>query len=382
MVIETKRRDGIRRWSAWPMAALIAGSIGLASPAWSGSPDQDADGFTIAQGDCCDSEADGCSIPAAVNPAAMEFPGNGIDDDCDLAVDEVDPGCVETFAIDDADANKGAASIGLCRIAQGAQDWGVVTAAYGRSNGTASNALGVSRGLLPDFGSNVAPLQGGRMLGLSTGYARDLGDSGNCGGTSCTVLGVGTPPNGFPQTVAGCMVSSNISDDPSLMLSLRAPSNAVGFRLRYRFYSHEWPEFVCSAFNDQMLILMDPAPLGSINGNLAFDANSNPVGVNHAAITVCDPADINQYGGGAPPNPYCPDGTADLLATGFGTSAGATKWQTVEAPVGALQTFGLRLTIYDVGDTTLDSTALFDAFEWLLEPALQVSLFSDGFEEI
>ena len=64
----------------------------------------------------------------------------------------------------------------------------------------------------------------------------------------------------------------------------------------------------------------------------------------------------------------------------FGTSAGATKWQTVEAPVDALQTFGLRLTIYDVGDTTLDSTALFDGFEWLLEPAQQVSLFSDGFE--
>ena len=30
--------------------------------------------------------------------------------------------------------------------------------------------------------------------------------------------------------------------------------------------------------------------------------------------------------------------------------------------------------------TTLDSTALFDAFEWLLEPAQPVALFSDGFE--
>jgi hypothetical protein len=380
MKIERKDRGWIRPYFGWPAAVLVIGSIGMASPAWAGSPDQDADGFTIAQGDCCDSEADGCSIPAAVNPAAMEFPGNGIDDDCDLAVDEADPGCVENFAIDDTDAGNGAASIGLCRIAQGAQDWGVVTAAYGRSNGTASNALGLSRGLLADFGPNVAPLQGGRMLGLSTGNARDVGDNGSCGSTSCTVLGTGTAPVGFPQAVAGCTVNANVSDDPALMLSLRAPSNAVGFRLRFRFYSHEWPEFVCTSFNDQMLILMDPAPLGSINGNLAFDVNSKPVGVNHEAITVCDPADINLYNG-TPPDPYCPDGTADLLSTGFGTSAGAMKWQTVEAPVGPLQTFGLRLTIYDVGDTTFDSTALFDAFEWLLEPAQQLSLFRDGFEE-
>lgn len=46
----------------------------------------DDDGDTLAefQGDCDDTNA-------AVSPLAAEVPGNGIDDDCDFAVDEMDP---------------------------------------------------------------------------------------------------------------------------------------------------------------------------------------------------------------------------------------------------------------------------------------------------
>lgn len=352
----------------------------LALPRAHAGGDPDGDGFTVGTGDCCESQADGCTIPAAVNPAAFEFLGNGLDDDCDGAIDEAEAACTETFAIDDANPDNGAAAIGLCRFAQDAQDWGIVSAAYTRSNGAPSNALGLHRGLLPDFGPNVGPFSGGRMLALSSGFARDTGDPGGCGTTSCSALGVGTPPAGFPQDVPGCpSPSPGITDDPALSLSLRAPSNAVGLRLRYRFYSHEWPEFACTAFNDQMLVLMDPAPSGSIAGNLAFDAQNRPVGVAHDGITVCDPNDIAQYPG-APPNPYCPDGTADLSGTGFATSAGAMKWQTVQAPVTGLQTFSLRLTIFDVGDTAFDSTALFDGFEWIISPSQTVALFQDGFE--
>lgn len=343
--------------------------------------DADGDGFSVADGDCCDSFADGCTLPAAVNPAAMEFVGNGLDDDCDAEIDESDPVCGEDSVLDDPDAIEGAAVLGICRQAQGAQDWGLVSAAYTRANGTPSNLLGLSRGLLPDFGANVAPFAGGRMLALSSGHARPLNQPGACGGRSCTVLGAGTAPVGFPQNVPGCPgPNASIFDDPALQLSLRAPSNAVGFRLRYRFYAHDWPEFVCNAFNDQMLILMTPAPDGSLNGNLAFDGATRPTGVNHAGITICDPNDSGAFGGPVLPDPYCPDGTADLVGTGFDLSAGAMKWQLVEAAVEPLQTIQLRMTVFDVGDATFDSTALFDGFEWVLEPALLLSVFEDGFE--
>jgi hypothetical protein len=379
MAIErTSTRQPTKTRLSRAFAAVLAGM--LAAPPASAGADPDGDGFTVGTGDCCESQADGCTVPAAVNPAAFEFAGNGLDDDCDGAVDDVDAACTETFAIDDANANNGAAAIGVCRFAQNAQDWGIVSATYTRSNGTPSNALGLHRGLLPDFGPNLAPFSGARMLALSSGFARDAGDPGGCGTTSCSALGVGTPPGGFPQDVPGCpSPSPGVGDDPALSLSLRAPSNATGFRLRYRFYSHEWPEFACTAFNDQMLVLMDPAPPGSIAGNLAFDAQSRPVGVAHAGITVCDPNDVAQYPG-TPPDPYCPDGTADLSGTGFATSAGAMKWQLVQAPVSGLQAFSLRLTIFDVGDTAFDSTALFDGFEWIIAASRTVALFQDGFE--
>jgi hypothetical protein len=48
--------------------------------AWGTCTDLDCDGFTVLDGDCDDSDP-------SVNPAADEF-CNGIDDDCDLQVDE------------------------------------------------------------------------------------------------------------------------------------------------------------------------------------------------------------------------------------------------------------------------------------------------------
>ena len=55
-------------------------------------PDQDGDGWTACQGDCCDSLADGRASPNLVNPCTFEVAGNMVDD-CDGTVDNALSGC-------------------------------------------------------------------------------------------------------------------------------------------------------------------------------------------------------------------------------------------------------------------------------------------------
>jgi hypothetical protein len=93
------------RWS-WLGLAIILGvaGVGQLHGATSWDPifrdgfepgdvtDNDGDGWTEAQGDCCDLVKAPCAEPWAVNPGASEVPGNLTDDDCDGLVDE--PPCV------------------------------------------------------------------------------------------------------------------------------------------------------------------------------------------------------------------------------------------------------------------------------------------------
>ena len=126
----------------------------------------------------------------------------------------------------------------------------------------------------------------------------------------------------------------------------------MGYRFKFRFYSFEYPEWVCTSYNDQFIALVDPAPLGSINGNISFDSLTNPVSVNIAYFEVCS---------------GCPMGTADLAGTGFDVwdDAGATGWLMSTAPIAGGEEFTIRFTIWDTGDAAWDSTVLIDEFEWI-----------------
>jgi hypothetical protein len=135
-----------------------------------------------------------------------------------------------------------------------------------------------------------------------------------------------------------------------------------GFSFAFNFYSFEYPTWVCSEFNDQFIVLMDPPPQGSVNGNIVFDSMHNPVSVNNAFFEVCQPM----------ANYPCPLGTTDLVGTGFDTwrqqPAGGTGWLQASAPVQGGQEFTLRFILWDAGDQAYDSTVLLDQFRWLLTP--------------
>ena len=127
------------------------------------------------------------------------------------------------------------------------------------------------------------------MLVISAGHARVPGQPGACGSNSCMTSGKGTAPPGFPQDNPACPPSKTIDDDVGLQLQIRMPTNATGYSFAFKFYSEEYPYYVCDSYNDQFIALVSPAPMGSINGNISFDSKNNPVSVNLGFFDVCDP---------------------------------------------------------------------------------------------
>ena len=312
--------------------------------------DQDGDGFTPAAGDCNDCDPQ-------VNPAAVELVP-GVDDDCDGQVDVPEPPCDGAFGLDDPSPDHAARAIELCQsTTQQSSLPGVITAAYVRSNG-APAVPALQAGLLADFGAVTVPRFGARMLGLSTGHARDATDPGTCGQQNCNGLGNGTAPAGFPQAAPNCPVPATIADDVGLELTLRAPSNAGGYAFDFDYHTFETAYPPCSQWLDQFVALVVPPPPGAINGNIVFDASTLPPCADWTGFQVCG---------------TCPLGAGDLLGTGFDTwaqSASATGWYTTTAPVAPSSVFTLRFAVWDGEDGVFDSTVLVDAFRWLAAPAV------------
>ncbi|WP_437536102.1 choice-of-anchor L domain-containing protein [Sorangium sp. So ce726] len=330
--------------------------FGGGAPAEEGpSPDEDGDGFTIEDGDCNDGDTN--VNPGAVEVVITEPDQSGAvpepaDEDCDGVIDNAPPACDRNIAPADFDAIHGAQAIDLCaKASPGDRKWGVLSAAYVRGDGSPA-APSPAVGVLDSFGPNVHPQGGTRLLVLSSGRARIARWPGACNADSCKNYGPGEAPHGFPQDNPECPPSANINDDIALELVLRTPTNATGYEFAFKFYTFEYPEFVCDSFNDQFLALATPAPPGSLNGNLSFDSVGNPVSVNISFFEVCE---------------GCPLGPDELDGTGFGlwNDAGATGWLRTRAPVNGGEELKLRFMIFDTGDERLDSTALVDGFKWV-----------------
>lgn len=336
--------------------------------------DADGDGFTVCGGDCCDKDGEGCEKGKLVNPGAFEVEANRLDDDCDGTVDNVLVVCDEGLDVASNDAMDGARAVDLCKVSTGEKDWGVVTAKYVQVDGGAPpNAnFDLGHGLVGAFGPNVAPKQGGRMLGLSSGTARQPTDPGyqSPGG-----FGKGfssAHPQGFPKESPACpgVITGTPYDSAALELQIRVPTNAYGFAFDFAFYTYEWPIFVCSKYNDFFVAMLTPTPMGQNDGNIAFDMMGNPISVNNAFLDVCGCNNGPPCTAGGKQF-LCPLGTGELTGTGFEGHAG-TSWLTTTAPVVPGSVITIRWGTYDSGDGSLDSTAILDNWRWEIDPNTKV----------
>jgi hypothetical protein len=367
--------------------------------------DADGDGYGRCDGDCCDSIEERCAEdPSLVNPGAYDFPGNELDDDCDGIVDNPLPtDCSPATMISGIGARNLVEAMDLCQFTTDEEErWGVLSSQLLRANGVGTTGP-LQVGVLEELGSVVPAVENATMAVLSSGEARGVNDPNYTGNRSVSSnSGQANVPAVYLNANQGQLASnpncesgsSEVFDSVLLRLRIRVPTNAQGLQFQFRFFSHEYPIYLCTMFNDFFLALLaSQHPDIPDDYNISFDATGNPVSVNNAFFTSCEALSCggNAMLSGPDVSPMdgcvdsltcnattnlcetslgaCPDGPGDVLAYDPNSGdSGATAWLTTSAPVVPGEIIWLDFHIWDTGDSALDSLVLLDNFEWLLEP--------------
>jgi hypothetical protein len=308
--------------------------------------------------------------------------------------------CDTGLASDSTDATQYAAAMDLCATTtELGTAPGLITANLSLSSGTGTPMI-VQRSIRSTFGSGNTPRFGTAMVLLSTGAAAAVGQTnpsfvafqpGFDTGTSSAVptdwvtLNGGTIPAapGCPSPSGGTTAHNPVM----LTLRIRVPGNARSFSVAANFFSSDYPENVCSSFNDVFVALLDSgfagAPANPADKNLAVykapSASVYPLGVNLAygntgLFTQC----VNGMTGctsGIPGTTTTCTSTSGLTGTGMDTAdagmcnatslvGGGTDWLVMRGNVVPGETINLRLALWDTSDGIYDSLVILDNFRW------------------
>jgi hypothetical protein len=361
----------------------------------------------------------------------VEIPGNGIDDNCNGLVDAADVldlgACDANLPTTPSSPTDFAHALGICRSTTETapmpqKTWGLLSAGLYQANGdplTFSAAATIRQ----YYGNAIVPREGSSLVVISTGIASDgiqtnpgpdFSPTGasvaqsttgvdilNCSQPHCVSdwFQAPNPPLKLPQRLPeapGCRgngVGLNVAyDSVMLVLRLRAPTNARAFQFSGYFFSSEYPEYVCSDYNDQFIALVDTpggVPAGAWNPpdkNLMTWSDQGrrwPIGVNMASGTpLFRTCATQQQQNALCWNPRvspqsCSSGPGELSGTGFDIpvaparclNGGGTGWMVTTGNVRPGEIVELRIAVWDVADHVLDSLALLDGFRWLEQPA-------------
>ena len=372
--------------------------------------DEDGDGWTTCQGDCCDNTSQ-CANPALVNPGALEVDGDGVDNDCDGHVDNAILSCDQNVSGNSTSGYDYASAIDICPttqlqgsalMADPLRHWGIIDASLTLADGTGSpNAK--SGAILASYGTGTTPKNGAKLALISNGYAAGESDPGFVAGVDSDMgtssgfpadwlaANSGMLPNAPNCPPPGSILGGgNTANDPYMLtLKIRVPTNAKSFSMDVNFFSSEFPEYVCTPYNDFFVVLLDSTyngtPANPSDKNLAFYQNGSgmkyPLGVNLASggtglFTQCINGTIGCDGSNSGTISSCTS-TAELAGTGMeqadplgGCSGGDTEygggtgWLTTSGNVTPGEIMTLRIAIWDTSDHALDSDAVIDNFQW------------------
>jgi len=314
-------------------------------------PDTDGDGVGPCAGDCNDGEP-------AIGPNSIEDPEDEIDNNCNGLTDEPREGC---DCVDPTEESVGfAEALELCNpnFIRSIETYGEpeqmdIFETFG-SLAPRTSATHDATGLLDD-NCHAVMLCSGEALDIEPQSGTSFGnsDSHPLGGEQANDLG-------------------------QIIFNLLIPYNVVGVAFDFMFLSSEYPEYVCTQFNDAFLaILEDPAVNGGAPTNISFDGNNKEITVNNNFFenpndwsqpltgTGYDVSDSGSFCSGSNsaectmPNPCPPDNN---------TIGSGTGWLRTTAPVTPGSETVLTFSIHDEGDGILDSCVIIDNFRWITTP--------------
>jgi hypothetical protein len=276
-----------------------------------------------------------------VNHAAFDAPGNGLDDDCNGTKDDV-KSCEGTPSSTSSDPSDYAHAMELC--------------APELVKATLDSPDPKARQVAADFGI-FQPRAGARIAAFSTGVAAATNHgapSPIVGQTPQLGTDLGRAGDPYPGTVSAQSCPNLLPDPPtvndltSFVVTLTVPSNARSFLVDLNFLTSDAPEWPCSEYDDQALVVVEGK---LVSGNVLLDTKGHRMGVNHGLVLLADAPRLSGTG-------------FDGLDGNGQVKGAATGWITLQAPVFARETLTLRFHLFDAKDAIYDSVLLLDHFRW------------------
>lgn len=183
------------------------------------------------------------------------------------------------------------------------------------------------------------------------------------GKKTCTedpsLVGKGDCSNSIgPQWNAAALIPKRRGafDYNELRLKMTVPSWAKSMSFDFAFMSTEYPDYFKQAYNDFFVVWLESEKW---TGNISFDKNGKPISLNAGFF------DFKDSSRGTPLDPDCPNGcdAKELHDTCLAEHA-STKWLTTTVGVTPGEEIELIFAILDLGDSSLDSYAFIDNFQW------------------